>query len=67
MPEAQRTTLHMYNHKRSMVVWLRDWPRDQKVAGSIADSTNFLANSSGQATNALLSLFNKQSRLVPAS
>ena len=33
---------------------------DRRVAGSIPDSTNFLTNSSGQATNALVSLFTKQ-------
>ena len=49
-----------------MVVWLRDWPRDQKVAGSIPKTTDFLTNSSGQATNALVSLFPKQHKLVSA-
>ena len=43
-----------------MVVWLRFRPVDQRVAGSIPDSTNFLTNSFGQATNALVSLFTKQ-------
>ena len=33
---------------------------DRRVAGSIPDSTNFLTNSFGQATNALVSLFTKQ-------
>ena len=37
--------------------WLRFRPMDQKVAGSIPESTNFLTNSSGWATNALVSLF----------
>ena len=50
-----------------MVVWLRDWPQDRRVAGSIPETTNFLANISGQATNALVSLFTKQYELVPAS
>ena len=43
-----------------MVVWLRFRPVDRRVAGSIPESTNFLTNSSGQATNALVSLFTKQ-------
>ena len=44
-----------------VVVWSRFRPVDRRVAGSIADSTNFLTNGSGQATNALVSLFTKQS------
>ena len=43
-----------------MVVWLGFRPVDRRVAGSIPESTNFLTNSSGQATNALVSLFTKQ-------
>ena len=43
-----------------MVVWLWFWPVDRRVTGSILESTNFLTNSSGQATNALVSLFAKQ-------
>ena len=43
-----------------LVVWLRCRPVDRMVAGSIPDSTNFLTNSFGQATNALVSLFTKQ-------
>ena len=50
-----------------MVVWLRDWPRDRRVDGSILETTDFLTNSSGQTTNALVSLFTKQCKLVPAS
>ena len=41
-------------------LWLGCRPVDRRVAGSIPDSTNFLTNSSGQATNALVSLFTKQ-------
>ena len=44
----------------SVVVWLRVRPGDRRVAGSIPESTDFLTNSSGQATNALVSLFTKQ-------
>ena len=40
-----------------LVVWLRFRPVDRMVSGSIP---NFLTNSSGQATNALVSLFTKQ-------
>ena len=29
-----------------MVVWLRDWPGDRRVAGSIPETTDFLTNSS---------------------
>ena len=47
-------------------MWLRDWPRDQRVASSIFEKTDFLTNSSGQATNAYVSLFTKQHKLVPA-
>ena len=48
-----------------MVVWLRDWPRDRRIAGSIPETINFLTNSSGHAT--LVSLFTtKQWKLVPA-
>ena len=43
-----------------LVVWLKFRPTDRRVAGSIPDSTNFLTNSSEQATNALVSLFTKQ-------
>ena len=44
-----------------LVVWLRFRPVDRRFAGSIPDSANFLTrNSSGQATNALVSLFTKQ-------
>ena len=43
-----------------LVVWLRCRHGDRRVAGSIPDSTNFLTNGSGQATNALVSLFTKQ-------
>ena len=44
-----------------MVVWLRFRPVDRRVAGLIPDSTNFLANSSGQAMYyAPVSLFIKQ-------
>ena len=43
-----------------LVVWLRFRPVERRVTGSIPDSTNFLTNSSGQATNAPVSLFNKQ-------
>ena len=43
-----------------VVVCLKFRPVDRRVAGSIPDSTNFLTNSSGQATNALVSLFTKQ-------
>ena len=50
-----------------MVVWLKDWPRDWRVAGSIPETTDFLTNSSGQATNARVFLFTKQCKLVPAS
>ena len=69
-----------------MVVWLRDWPEDRRVAGSFSESTDFLTtywrtgkccvtyllthlltNGSGKATNALVSLFTKWSKLVPAS
>ena len=32
-----------------VVVWLRCWPIDRRVAGSIPESTNFLTNNSGQA------------------
>ena len=35
-----------------VVVWLRCRPADRRVAGSIPETTNFLTNSSGQATNA---------------
>ena len=38
---------------------VKGWAGDQMVAGSIPESTNFLTNSSGQATNALVSLFTK--------
>ena len=44
----------------SVVVWLRDGSGDQRVIGSIPETTDFLTNSSGQATNALVSLFTKQ-------
>ena len=50
-----------------MVVWLRDWPKDLRVAGSIPETTDFLTNSCGQATSARVSLFSKQCKLVPAS
>ena len=46
-----------------LVVWLRFRPMDRRVAGSMPYSTNFLTNSSGQATNgsnALVYLFTKQ-------
>ena len=43
-----------------VVVWLRDGPDDQRVAGSIPETTDFLTNRSGQATKALVSLFTKQ-------
>ena len=43
-----------------LVVWLGFRPVDGRVAGLIPDSTNFLTNSSGQATNALVSLITKQ-------
>ena len=43
-----------------VVVWLGDRPVDRRVAGSIPESTNFLTNSSGQATSALVSLFTKR-------
>ena len=49
-----------------MVVWSRDWPSDRRVASSIPETTDFLTNSSGQATNAHVSLFTKQHKLVPA-
>ena len=53
---------------RPVVVCLRVWPIDRRVAGLIPESTNFLTNSSGQVTNALASLFTKQcKKLVPAS
>ena len=48
------------NKGGQLVVWLRFRPVDRRVAGSIPESTNFLTNSSGQATNALVSLFTKQ-------
>ena len=48
------------SQRGQLVVWLRFRPMDRRVAGSIPDSTNFLTNSSGQATNALVSLFTKQ-------
>ena len=54
-------------HYRPVVVWLRDRPRDQRVDGSNPESTDFLTNSCGQATKALVSLFTKQCKLVPAS
>ena len=31
-----------------MVEWLKDWPRDRRVAGSISEPTNFLTNGTGQ-------------------
>ena len=43
-----------------LTVGLRFRPVDQRVTGSIPDSTNFLTDSFGQATNALMSLFTKQ-------
>ena len=46
-----------------MVEWLAQRP---KVAGSIPETTDILNNSSGQATNALVYLFTKQCKLVPA-
>ena len=38
------------------VVWLRDLPRDRRVAGLIPETTDFLTISCGQASNALVSL-----------
>ena len=49
-----------------MVVWLRDWPKDRKVAGLISKSTDFLSNNYGEATNAHVSLLTNQHELVPA-
>ena len=49
-----------------MAVWLRDWPRDRGVAGSIPKTIDFLTNSCGQATNAHVPLFTKQHTLVQA-
>ena len=43
-----------------VVMWLRDRPGDRRVSGSIPDSIDFLTNSFGQATNALVFLFTKQ-------
>ena len=40
---------------------------DWRVAGSNPETIDFLTNSSGQAINALVSLFTKQCKLVPAS
>ena len=48
-----------------MALCLRDWPRDREVAGSIPETTDFLLNNSGQATDALVSLF--AYKLVPVS
>ena len=48
------------NQGGQLVVWLRFRPVDRRVAGSIPESSNFLTNSFGQATNALVSLFTKQ-------
>ena len=53
----QTVSEHIY-HSGQVVVWF--WLVDRGVAGSIPESTNFLTNSSGQATNALVSLFTKQ-------
>ena len=50
-----------------MVVCLRDWPGDRRIASSIPETIDFLTNSSGQATNAPVSLFTKQCKLIPAS
>ena len=47
-------------------MWLGDWSNDRRVAGSILDTTDFLTNSSGHATNARMSRFTKQHKLVPA-
>ena len=52
----------------SIVEWLKTWLTDQMVYSSIPETTNFLTNSLlGQATNAHVSLFTKQYKLVPAS
>ena len=52
-----------------MVVWLKDWPLDRRGAGSIPETADFLTTykSFEQATDALVSLFIKQCKLVPAS
>ena len=49
-----------------VVVWLRDWSRDRRVASSIPETTDFwlIATDIGQATNTLVSLFIKQCKLV---
>ena len=49
-----------------MVDWLRDWPRDPRVVGSILKTTDLSDYSSGQASDAHVSLFTKQHKLVPA-
>ena len=48
-----------------MVVWLRDCPRDRGVASSMPETTNFVTNNLGQATNAHVYLFTKQYKSVP--
>ena len=52
---------------RPEVVWLRVRPSDRIVAGSIPESTDFLTNSSGQASNALVSLFTAAVKLVQSA
>ena len=56
----QRLFIWFENGSEPVVVWLRDWPGDRRVAGSIPETTDSLTNSSGQVTNALVSLFTKQ-------
>ena len=61
LPQIEYCTEAVNSFKvRPVVVWLRDRPGDQRVAGLIPESTDFLTNSSGQATKALVSLFTKQ-------
>ena len=58
MQEVGESTVDTTGRAVGCVVKVR--PVDRRFAGSIPDSTNFLTNSSGQATNALVSLFTKQ-------
>ena len=57
-----------YGRCGPVVVSSRDWPGERRVAGSILETTDFLTNSSGQATNALVSVRVHQAvKLVAAS
>ena len=59
-PRTQPSITSMLMRASQLVVWLRFRPLDRRVGGSTPESSIFLTNSSGQATNTLVSLFTKQ-------